>query len=190
MYFHCQMRLIVSLLCFLFPFCMFIYDLSLRRNQRDFQDGLQLINLSGCAQPSFFAGTETRNEKLQTEPFVQQEGIYTALCPQSMMVIIHKMKRKLPNVVQMWFSKNKKIEWIFFQPIKLSISQTPEEDNSRTYASLDESTTDTAWNNPNTVPYVGLIQSVHKVVYGIYKEVSWCIRYCLRISIRQAMPRK
>ena len=48
----------------------------------------------------------------------------------------------------------------------------------------------TAWNNPNTVPYVGLIQSVHKVVYGIYKEVSWCIRYCLRISIRQATPRK
>lgn len=52
------------------------------------------------------------------------------------------------------------------------------------------SRTNTAWNNPNTVPYVGLIQSVHKVVYGIYKEVSWCIRYCLRISIRQAMPRK
>ena len=49
------------------------------------------------------------------------------------------MKRKLPNVVQMWFSKNEKIEWIVFQPIKLSISQTPHEDNSRTYASLDES---------------------------------------------------
>ena len=49
---------------------------------------------------------------------------------------------------------------------------------------------DTAWNNPKTVLYVGLIQLVHKVVYGISKEVSWCIRYCLRISIRQATPRK
>ena len=139
MYFNFQMQLIANLPCLLFSFCLFIGNPSLRRNQRDFQDGLQLINFSGCAQPSFFAGTETRNEKLQTEPFVQQEGIYTALCPQSMMVIIHKMKRKLPNVVQMWFSKNKKIEWIVFQPIKLSISQTPDEDNSRTYASLDES---------------------------------------------------
>ena len=43
-----------------------------------------------------------------------------------------------PNVI---FEK-KKIEWIFFQPIKLSISQTPDEDNLRTYASLDESTTE------------------------------------------------
>ena len=180
MYFHFQMPLIASLLCLLLSFCLFICNPSLHRNQRDFQDGLPLINLSGCAQPSFPAGIKTRNERLQSEPFVQQEGVYTALYPQSVMVVIQKMKRKLPNVIQMWFSENKKIEWIFFQPIKLSISQTPDEDNSRTYASLDESTTDTAWNNPNTVPYVGLIQSVHKVVYRIYKEVfKWpnCLKW-------------
>ena len=75
MYFHSQMPLIASLLCFLFPFCMFIYDLSLHRNQRDFQDGLPLINLSGCAQPCFSAGNEARNERLQNEPFVQREGV-------------------------------------------------------------------------------------------------------------------
>ena len=109
MYFHCQMPLIVSLLCFLFPFCMFIYDLSLHRNQRDFQDGLPLINLSGCAQPCFSAGNEARNERLQNEPFVQREGV------------------------------NKKNGMKFCLPIRLSISQTPEGNDSRTYASLDES---------------------------------------------------
>ncbi|CAH3126227.1 unnamed protein product [Pocillopora meandrina] len=72
------------------------------RNQRDFQDGLPLITLNNCAQPSFSAGNETKNDRLQSKPSVQQEGVYTALCPQSMM--------------------------------------TPEEDGSRTYASLDEST--------------------------------------------------
>ena len=58
-----------------------------------------------------------------------------------MMVIIHKMKRKLPTEIQMSFSKNKKIEWIFFQPIKLSISQTPDEDNyehTRRFMNLQE----------------------------------------------------
>ena len=99
MYFHCQMPLIASLLCFLFPFCMFICDLSLHRNQRDFQDGLPLINLSGCAQPCFSAGNEASNERLQNELFVQREGVCTALGPQSMMAIMYKMKRKLPNVI-------------------------------------------------------------------------------------------
>ena len=75
---------------------MFICNLSLHRNQRDFQDGLPLITLNSCAQPSFSAGNETKNARLQSKPSVQQEGVYTALCPQSMMVIIHKMERNYP----------------------------------------------------------------------------------------------
>ena len=93
--------LIASLLCLQLSLYLFICNPSLHRNQRDFQDGLPLINLSGCAQPSFPARIETRNERLQSEPFVKQEGVYTALCPQSVMVVIQKMKRKLPNVIQM-----------------------------------------------------------------------------------------
>ena len=94
------MPLIASLLCFLIYFCMFICNPSLHRNKCDFQESLPLINLSGCAQPIFSAGDETRNERLQSEPPVQREGVFTALCPQSMMVIIHKMKPKLSNVIQ------------------------------------------------------------------------------------------
>ncbi|RMX50678.1 hypothetical protein pdam_00024039, partial [Pocillopora damicornis] len=54
-------------------------------NQHDFQDGFPLITLNDCAQPSFSARNETKNERLQSQPSVQREGVYTALCPQSMM---------------------------------------------------------------------------------------------------------
>ena len=87
---------------------MFIGNLSRHRNQRDFQDGLPLITLNDCAQPSFSAGNETKNDRLQSEQSVQREGVYTALCPQSVMVIIHKMKRKFSNMIEMWFLMNKK----------------------------------------------------------------------------------
>ena len=77
---------------------MFICNLSLHRNQRDFQGNLPMVTLNGCAQPGFSAGNETicMNERLQSEPSVQRESLYAALCPQSMMVIIHKVERKLP----------------------------------------------------------------------------------------------
>ena len=104
---------------------MFICNLSLHRNQRNFQDNLPMVTLNGCAQPSFSAGNETMNETLQREPSVQREGLYATLCPQSMMVIIHKMKRKLLTRIQILFSKNKqtkKINLKFSKPIKLSIS--------------------------------------------------------------------
>ena len=104
---------------------MFICNLSLHRNQCDFQENLPMVTLNGSAQPSFSAGNETMNERLQSEPFVQREGLYAALCPQSMMVIIHKMKRKLLIRIQILFSKNKqtkKINLKIFKPIKLSIS--------------------------------------------------------------------
>ena len=103
---------------------MFICNLSLHRNQRDFQENLPMVTLNGCAQPSFSAGNETMNERLQSEPSVQRESLYAALCPQSMMVIIHKIKRKLPIRIQLLFSKNKnkRIHLKFSKPIKLSIS--------------------------------------------------------------------
>ena len=54
------------------------------------------------------------------------------------------MKWKLPNRIQIWFSKNrekqKKINFKFSKPIKLSVSQTSEGDDSRMYASIDKST--------------------------------------------------
>ena len=87
---------------------MFICNLSLHRNQRDFQGNLPMVTLNGCAQPSFSAGNETMNERLQSEPSVQRESLYAVLCPHSMMVITHKMKRKLPIRIQILFSKNKK----------------------------------------------------------------------------------
>ena len=104
---------------------MFICNLSLHRNQRDFQENLPMVTLNGSAQPSFSAGNETMNERLQSVPFVQREGLYAALCSQSMMIIIHKMKRKLLIRIQILFSKNKqtkKINLKIFKPIKLSIS--------------------------------------------------------------------
>ena len=66
-----------------------------------------MVTLNGCAQPSFSAGNETMNERLQSEPSVQRESLYAVLCPHSMMVITHKMKRKLPIRIQILFSKNK-----------------------------------------------------------------------------------
>ena len=104
---------IASLLCFLFSFCMFICNLSLHRNQHDFQDGFPLITLNDCAQPSFSARNETKNERLQSQPSVQREGVYTALCPQSMMVTVHKMRWKLSDMIQLWFFEKKTIELIF-----------------------------------------------------------------------------
>ena len=66
-----------------------------------------MVTLNGCAQPSFSAVNEIINERLQSEPSVQRESLYAVLCPQSMMVITHKMKRKLPIRIQILFSKNK-----------------------------------------------------------------------------------
>ena len=97
---------------------MFICNLSLHRNQRDFQGNLPMVTLNGCAQPSFSAGNETMNERLQSEPSVQRESLYAVLCPQSMMVITHKMKRKLPIRIQILFSKNKKNPFKIFQTNK------------------------------------------------------------------------
>ena len=97
---------------------MFICNLSLHRNQRDFQGNLPMVTLNGCAQPSFSAGNEIINERLQSEPSVQRESLYALLCPQSMMVITHKMKRKLPIRIQILFSKNKKNPFKIFQTNK------------------------------------------------------------------------
>ena len=101
---------------------MFICNLSLHRNQRDFQGNLPMVTLNGCAQPSFSARNETMNERLQSEPSVQQESLYAVLCPQSMMVITHKMKRNYPLGSKYYFQKTKRTHLKFSKPIKLSIS--------------------------------------------------------------------
>ena len=67
-----------------------------------------MVTLNGCAQPSFSAGNETMNERLQSVPSVQRESLYAVLCPQSMMVIIHKKKRKLPIRIQILLKKKTK----------------------------------------------------------------------------------
>ena len=92
---------------------MFFCNLYLHRNRHDFQDGLPLIDFNGCAQPSFSEGNEVKNKRLLSEPPVQREGVYTALCPQSVMVIIHKIKQKLLSKVEMRISENKTIKLKF-----------------------------------------------------------------------------
>ena len=87
--FHCRMPLIANLLLFPVSLLMFICNLSLHRKKRDFRDNLPLVSLNECAQSIFSAENETMIERLQSEPPVQQEGLYASLCPQSMMVIIH-----------------------------------------------------------------------------------------------------
>ena len=81
-----------------------------------------MVTLNGCAQPSFSARNETMNERLQSEPSVQQESLYAVLCPQSMMVITHKMKRNYPLGSKYYFQKTKRTHLKFSKPIKLSIS--------------------------------------------------------------------
>ena len=92
---------------------MFICNPYLHRNRHDFQDGLPLIDFNGCAQPSFSAGNEVKNKRILSEPPVQLEGVYTALCPQSVMVIIHKIKQKLFSTVEMRISENKTMKLKF-----------------------------------------------------------------------------
>ena len=38
------------------------------------------------------------NERNRSEPFVQQEGVYTALCSETMMVITQTKRLELPNM--------------------------------------------------------------------------------------------
>ena len=68
--------------------CLFLIFLSFYRSQRDFQESLALNTLNIDARPEFASRNGTGIERLRTEPLVQQEGVYTALSPESMMVII------------------------------------------------------------------------------------------------------
>ena len=68
--------------------CLFLIFLSFYRSQRDFQESLALNTLNIDARPEFASRNGTGIERLRTEPLVQQEGVYIALSPESMMVII------------------------------------------------------------------------------------------------------
>ena len=72
--------------------------LSLYRNQRDFQESLPLNVLNVDARLEFASDNGTGIEGLQSEQLVQQEGVYTELLPESMMVIILTTNLKLPII--------------------------------------------------------------------------------------------
>ena len=73
---------------YLFLFVCSFFLLSLYRNQRDFQESLPLNVLNVDARLEFASENGTGIESLHSEPLVQQEGAYTDLFPESMMVII------------------------------------------------------------------------------------------------------
>ena len=77
---------------------LFIFLLSLYRNQRDFQESLPLNVLNVGARLESASGNGTGNERLHSESLVQQEDVYTELFPESMMVIIPTTKLELPSV--------------------------------------------------------------------------------------------
>ncbi|XP_022809589.1 uncharacterized protein LOC111346576 [Stylophora pistillata] len=64
------------------------------QNQHDYGENLQLNALKVGAQLSLAAGSK-RN---QSEPSVQQEGVYTALCSETMMVITQTKRLELANM--------------------------------------------------------------------------------------------
>lgn len=68
--------------------------LSLNRNQHGLRESLPLIALNVGAQLSLAAGSK-RN---QSEPSVKQEGLYTALCSESVMVITQPKRLELPKM--------------------------------------------------------------------------------------------
>ena len=83
---------------FLFVYFFFCFLLSLYRNQRDFQESLPLNVLNVDARLEFASDNGTGIEGLQSEQLVQQEGVYTELLPESMMVIILTTNLKLPII--------------------------------------------------------------------------------------------
>ena len=72
--------------------------ISLYRNPRDFQESWPLNVLKVGAWLEFASGSGTEIERLHRKPLVQQEGVYTELFPESMMVIILITKLELMNM--------------------------------------------------------------------------------------------
>ena len=83
---------------YLFLFVCLFFLLSLYRNQRDFRESLPLNVLNVDARLEFASENGTGIESLHSEPLVQQEGAYTELFPESMMVIILTTNLKLLNI--------------------------------------------------------------------------------------------
>ena len=82
----------------LFIYLFFFFLLSLYRNQRDFQESLTLNVLNVDARLEFASENGTGIERLHSELFVQEEGVYTELFPEAMMLIILKANLKLTNM--------------------------------------------------------------------------------------------
>ena len=82
----------------LFIYLFIFFLLSLYRNQRDFQESLTLNVLNVDARLEFASENGTGIERLHSELFVQEEGVYTELFPEAMMLIILKANLKLTNM--------------------------------------------------------------------------------------------
>ena len=78
--------------------CLFLIFLSFYRSQRDFQESLALNTLNIGPRLEFASRNRTGIERLHGEPLVQQEGVYTALSPESMTVIILTTKLEFLNM--------------------------------------------------------------------------------------------
>ena len=76
-------------------FLFFLFLHSLYRNQRE---NLTLNVLNDGSRLEFATGNETEIQRLHSYPLVQQEGVYTELFSESMMVIILTTKLVLPNM--------------------------------------------------------------------------------------------
>ena len=85
-----------------FYFCLFIhlfiFLLLLYRNQRDFQESLPWNVFNFDARLEFASENGAGIQRFHSEPLVQQEGVYTELIPESVMVIILTTNLKLPNM--------------------------------------------------------------------------------------------
>ena len=91
----------LDLITFFLFVCLFVclfFLLSLYRNQRDFQESLPLNVFNFDAQLEFASENGTGIQRFHSEPLVQQEGVYTELIPESVMVIILTTNLKLPNM--------------------------------------------------------------------------------------------
>ena len=96
--------LLVSLIAFskiltknldLFTLFFLFFLHSLCRNQRE---NLTLNVLNDGSRLEFASGNGTEIQRLHSYPLVQQEGVYTELFSESMMVIILTTKLVLPNM--------------------------------------------------------------------------------------------
>ncbi|XP_066017783.1 uncharacterized protein [Pocillopora verrucosa] len=73
---------------------------AVKTSQREFQESLALNTLNVDARPEFASRNGTGIERLHGEPLIQQEGVYTALSPESMMTSENDGSRMYTSLVK------------------------------------------------------------------------------------------